>query len=78
MITKEDNEDFKNSIISWICDNDNFDNDVIVRDYCHIIGTYWVSANINCNINLKLNQSQNSYCSQPKKLCFSSYYAWTS
>ena len=40
MITKEDNEDFKNSIISWICDNDNFDNDVIVRDYCHIIGTY--------------------------------------
>ena len=32
MITKKDNEDFKNSSKCWICDRDNVDNDVKVRD----------------------------------------------
>ena len=32
MITKKDNEDFKNSSTCWICDSDNVDNDVKVRD----------------------------------------------
>ena len=40
MITKEDNEDFKNPTISWICKNDNVDKNVKVRDHCHIIGKY--------------------------------------
>ena len=34
MMTKEDNEDFKNSAKSWICGNDYVDNDVKVRDHC--------------------------------------------
>ena len=32
VMTKEDNEDFKNSTKCWICDNDHVDNDVKVRD----------------------------------------------
>ena len=54
-MTKEDNEDFKNTTKCWICDNDYVDNDVKVRDYCHITGTYGGSAHRDCNINLKLN-----------------------
>ena len=37
VMTKEDNENFKNSSKCWICDNDCVDNDVKVRDHCHII-----------------------------------------
>ena len=55
MITKEDNEDFKNTTISWICKNDNVDKNVKVRDHCHIIGKYWVSANRDFNISHKFN-----------------------
>ena len=36
VMTKEDNEDFKNSTKYWICGNDFVDNDVKVRDHCHI------------------------------------------
>ena len=65
-MTKEDNEDFKNSTKCWICDNDYVDNDLKVRDHCYIIGKYRGSAHRDCNINLK---SQNSYrISQLKKL----------
>ena len=38
VMTKEDNEDFNNSTKSWICDNYYVDNDVKVRDHCHITG----------------------------------------
>ena len=55
MITKEDNEDFKNCTKCWICDNDYIDNDVKVRDHCHITGKYGGSAHRDCNINLKQN-----------------------
>ena len=66
VMTKEDNEDFKNSTKCWICDNDYVDNDVKVKDYCQITGKYRGSLHRNCNINLK---SQNScHISQPKKL----------
>ena len=34
---------------------DYIDNDVKVRDHCHITGKYRGSAHRNCNINLKLN-----------------------
>ena len=54
-MTKKNNEDFKNSTKCWICDNDYFDNDVKVRDHCHITGKYRGSAHRVCNINLKLN-----------------------
>ena len=55
VMTKEDNEDFKNSTKCWICDNDYVDNDVKVRDNCHITGKYRGSTHRDCNINLKLN-----------------------
>ena len=55
VMTKEDNKDFKNSTKFWICDNDYVDNDVKVRDHCHITGKYSGSAHRDCNINLELN-----------------------
>ena len=54
-MTKQGNEDFKNSNKCWICDNDYVDNDAKVRNYCHITGRYRDSAHRGCNINLKLN-----------------------
>ena len=54
-ITKEDNENFKNSNKCCICSNDYDDNDVKVRDHCHITGKYRDSAHRDYNINLKLN-----------------------
>ena len=52
---KKGNENFKNSTKGWICNNDHIDNDVKVRDHCHITEKYRGSANRDCNINLKLN-----------------------
>ena len=37
VMTIEDNGGFKNSTRDWICDNDYTDNDVKLRDHCHII-----------------------------------------
>ena len=50
-MTKEDNEDFKKSAKYWICDNSYVDNDVKVRDHCHITGKYRGCAYRGCNIN---------------------------
>ena len=33
VMTKENNENFKNSTKCWTCDNDYIDNDVKVRDH---------------------------------------------
>ena len=55
VMAKEDNEDFENSTKCWICDNDYIDNDVKVRDHCHILGNYRGSAHRDCNINVELN-----------------------
>ena len=55
VITKKDNEDFKNSNKCWICDNDYVDNGVKVKAHCHITGKYIGSAHRYCNINVKLN-----------------------
>ena len=38
VMAKEDNEDLKNSNKFWVCDNDYVENDVKIRDYCHITG----------------------------------------
>ena len=40
LMTKKDNEDFKNSTKCWIYDNAYVDGDVKVRDHCHITGKY--------------------------------------
>ena len=55
VMTKEYNEDFKNSTKYWICDNDYADNDAKVRDHCHITGKYRGSKHRDCNIILILN-----------------------
>ena len=55
VMTKEDNENFKNSTKYWICNNDFTDNDVTVRDHYHITGKYRCSAHRECIIYLKLN-----------------------
>ena len=34
----------------WICDNDYIDNNVKVRDHCHITGKYRGSVHRDCNI----------------------------
>ena len=54
-MTKEENEDFENSTKCWICDNDYIDNDVKVRDRCHITGKYRGLVHRDCKINIKLN-----------------------
>ena len=48
VMTKEHNE-------FWSCDNNYIDNDVEVRDHCHITGKYSGSVHRDCSITLKLN-----------------------
>ena len=55
VMTKEDNESFKNSTKSWIFDNGYVDNDVKLRDHFQITGKYRVSAHRDCSFNLRLN-----------------------
>ena len=55
VIAKEGDEYSKNSNKCWICDDYYIDNDVKVRDHCHITGKYRGSAHRGCNINVKLN-----------------------
>ena len=51
----EDNEDFENSNKYLICDNFYVDDDVKVRDPCHITGKYRAFAHRDSNVNFKLN-----------------------
>ena len=51
-MTKENNEDFKNSTKFWIFNNDYIDSDVKVRAHCHITGKYRGSVRRDYNINL--------------------------
>ena len=55
VMTKKNNEDFKNSTKCWICDNDYIDNNVKVTDPRHITGKYRGSAHRDCDINFALN-----------------------
>ena len=54
VMTKEANQTFKNSTKCWIYENEYIDNDVKVREHCHITGKYRGSAQKDCNINIKL------------------------
>ena len=64
LMTKKDTEDFKNSTKCWICDNTYVDNDLKVRDQCHIIRKDGGSAHRDCNINLKFLSDDFKYLSQ--------------
>ena len=52
VMTKEEN--LKNTTIYTVCKN--VDNDVKVKDHCHITGKYRGSASRDCSIKLKLNR----------------------
>ena len=54
-MTKQNNEDFKNSTKCQIFGNDYVDNDDKVRDHCHVTRKYRGSAHRDCNISLKLD-----------------------
>ena len=54
-MTKEENENFKNSTKSWICDNDYIYNDVELIHRCHITRKHRGYAHRDYNINLQLN-----------------------
>ena len=55
MMTKKDNEYFKNSAKCWSCDNDCDESDVKVRDHCRITGKYRGSAYRDCSISVESN-----------------------
>ena len=55
VMTKKDNEDFKNSTKCWICDHIYVEGNVKVTDHFHIIGKYKRYAHRACNINVELN-----------------------
>ena len=55
VINKKGNEDFGNSTKCWIGDNDYTDNDIKVKDHCHITGKYRDSSHRDYNINVKLS-----------------------
>ena len=76
-LTKEGNKDIKNSTKCWICDTDCTDDDVKVRDRCHITRKYKSSAHRNCNINVKLNRKISVIFHDLQKLWFPSYYVRT-
>ena len=52
-MTKEKNENFRNSIKCRTCDNDYIDDDVKVIDHLHMTGKYRGSAHRNCINNVK-------------------------
>ena len=55
LVTKKDNEDFKNLTKCWIRDNKYIDGDVKVRGHCHVTGKYRGSAHRDCNIKVQIN-----------------------
>ena len=55
VMTKKDNEDFENSTKCQIFDNNCIDNDIKVRDHCHITGKCRGSAHRDYNTNVKLS-----------------------
>ena len=65
---KRDDEDLENATNCWICDKVYDDDDVKVKDHCHIIGKYRGSAHRHCNINVKLKNKNSCRISQPKNL----------
>ena len=53
VMTKKDNQHFKNSTKRWIYDNDFVDGDVKARDHCHVTGKFRVSQHRDCNVKVE-------------------------
>ena len=54
-MTKYDEEEFQKAKTCHICDKQYTDDDIRVRDHCHITGKYRGSAHQDCNLKLKLD-----------------------
>ena len=61
LMTKEDDEDFENSIKCWICENDYVNGNVKIRECCHITGKYRSFAQRDFSSSVKLNHNILSY-----------------
>ena len=54
IISKKEQNDLKNSKSCHICNKMYNNEDVPVRDYCHVIGKYRRSAHTDCNLSYRL------------------------
>ena len=57
-MTKEDEIEFKKADECHICNNKYTDEDIRVRDHCHITGKYRGSAHQECNLKLRVNPEE--------------------
>ena len=57
-MTESDEKDFQNAEKCWICDRKykpDEEENIPVRDHCHITGKYRGSAHRKCNLNLQIS-----------------------
>ena len=54
ILTKDDEQNFKNADNCYICNKKYLAKDICVIDHCHITGKYRGSAHQDCNINYRL------------------------
>ena len=57
-MTKKDEEKFKKAEECYICNKKYTDEDIRVRDHCHITSNYRGSAHQECNLKLRVNPEQ--------------------
>ena len=57
-MTKKDEEKFKKAEECYICNKKYTNEDIRVRDHCHITGKYRGSAHQECNLELRVNPDQ--------------------
>ena len=57
-MTKENEKEFKKAEECYICNKKYTDEDIRVRDHCHITGNYRGSAHQECNLKLKVNPEE--------------------
>ena len=55
---KDDEEEFQKAKKCHICDKKYTEEDIRVRDHCHITGKYRGSAHQDCNLKLRVNQEE--------------------
>ena len=55
IITKKDEEDYRNNIICRFCEENI--NSEKVRDHCHLTSKYKIPAHSKCNVNVTLKQN---------------------
>ena len=57
-MSNDDEQEFKKSTRCHICDKKYTEEDVRVRDHCHITGVFRGSAHQNCNLKLKIKPEE--------------------